>query len=124
MNWEDILKDWRRPFINSVISRTKKLIEDLDADKDAWLQKPKSYDDWDEEGNMTSDDWEREKEHLNLRLRIMQSLVNDNEFKSATQQVEELLYDFGVFESGQFPEVAELMIDIKTELADANDLPE
>ena len=51
MTWEDILKDWRRPFITSVIKRTTQLVDNLDKDVESWVQTPTSFEDYDQEGN-------------------------------------------------------------------------
>ena len=125
MGWEDILKDWRRPFIISVIERTTELVDNLNKDVESWVQKPTSFEDFDQEGNMTMSDWKVWKEHIELRIRITQSFLNDDAFLDATKQIREIILDFEeVFESGQFPEVHAVIEDIKLELLDADDLPE
>ena len=125
MRWEDILKDWRRPFIISVIKRTTQLVDDLDKDVESWVQTPTSFEDYDQEGNMTMSDWKVWKEHIELRIKITQNLLNEGDFLDATKQIREIILDFEEsFDSGQFPEVHNVIADIKFELLDADDLPE
>ena len=104
MRWEDILKDWRRPFIISVIKRTTQLVDDLDKDVESWVQTPTSFEDYDQEGNMTMSDWKVWKEHIELRIKITQNRLNDGDFLDATKQIREIILDFEEsFDSGQFP---------------------
>ena len=125
MRWEDILKDWRKPFIISVIKRTTQLVDDLDKDVESWVQTPTSFEDYDQEGNMTMSDWKVWKEHIELRIKITQNRLNDGDFLDATKQIREIILDFEEsFDSGQFPEVHNVIADIKFELLDADDLPE
>ena len=125
MRWEDILKDWRKPFIISVIKRTTQLVDNLDKDVESWVQTPTSFEDYDQEGNMTMSDWKVWKEHIGLRIRITQSFLDDGNFLDATKQIREIILDFEEsFDSGQFPEVHNVIADIKFELLDADDLPE
>ena len=125
MTWEDILKDWRRPFITSVIKRTTQLVDNLDKDVESWVQTPTSFEDYDQEGNMTMSDWKVWKEHIGLRIRITQSFLDDGNFLDATKQIREIILDFEEsFDSGQFPEVHDVIADIKLELLDADELPE
>tara|TARA_R100001082_G_C4328992_1_gene144714 strand:- start:516 stop:911 length:396 start_codon:yes stop_codon:yes gene_type:complete len=125
MKWEDILKDWRRPFITSVIKRTTQLVDNLDKDVESWVQTPTSFEDFDQEGNMTMSSWKVWKEHIELRIRITQSFLNDGNFLQATKQIREIILDFEEsFDSGQFPEVHNVIANIKFELLDADDLPE
>ena len=125
MRWEDILKDWRRPFIISVIKRTTQLVDDLDKDVESWVQTPTSFEDYDQEGNMTMSDWKVWKEHIELRIKITQNRLNDGDFLDATKQIREIILDFEEsFDSGQFPEVHNVIADIKFELLDADELPE
>ena len=125
MRWEDILKDWRRPFIISVIKRTTQLVDNLDKDVESWVQTPTSFEDYDQEGNMSMSDWKVWKEHIGLRIRITQSFLDDGNFLDATKQIREIILDFEEsFDSGQFPEVHNVIADIKFELLDADDLPE
>ena len=125
MRWEDILKDWRRPFIISVIKRTTQLVDDLDKDVESWVQTPTSFEDYDQEGNMTMSDWKVWKEHIELRIKITQNLLNEGDFLDATKQIREIILDFEEsFDSGQFPEVHNVIADIKFELLDADELPE
>ena len=125
MRWEDILKDWRKPFIISVIKRTTQLVDDLDKDVESWVQTPTSFEDYDQEGNMTMSDWKVWKEHIELRIKITQNRLNDGDFLDATKQIREFILDFEEsFDSGQFPEVHNVIADIKFELLDADELPE
>ena len=125
MRWEDILKDWRKPFIISVIKRTTQLVDDLDKDVESWVQTPTSFEDYDQEGNMTMSDWKVWKEHIELRIKITQNLLNEGDFLDATKQIREIILDFEEsFDSGQFPEVHNVIADIKFELLDADELPE
>ena len=125
MRWEDILKDWRKPFIISVIKRTTQLVDDLDKDVESWVQTPTSFEDYDQEGNMTMSDWKVWKEHIELRIKITQNRLNDGDFLDATKQIREIILDFEEsFDSGQFPEVHNVIADIKFELLDADELPE
>ena len=125
MTWEDILKDWRRPFITSVIKRTTQLVDNLDKDVESWVQTPTAFEDYDQEGNMTMSDWKVWKEHNELRIKITQNRLNDGDFLDATKQIREIILDFEEsFDSGQFPEVHNVIADIKFELLDADELPE
>ena len=94
MRWEDILKDWRRPFLNSAYSRILDIQDRLAGEDDTyWLD---NY-----------------YEVTSIHLKVLRKLIDESNFKEGIKKLKDILHEFE--QSGYDFEDIE---DIKLELFD------